>query len=274
MDRPIGVFDSGVGGLTVLRALAHELPDEDLLYLGDTARVPYGTRSPETVIKYAQRVAAHMWSSGIKALVVACNTATAHALPTLQASGEALGIPVVGVVEPGVEAATKATVTGRVAVAGTEGTIRSRRYQDALERRGLEPVGVACPLFVSLAEEGWTDGEVPRLVAEAYLGGLREGPDTLILGCTHYPLLTSAIASVLPDVRLVDSASATAQVVARELEARGLIAESPGGTTRFLVTDNLDRFVRVGERFLGQRPEHVELVDLPAPHGPFAGTPS
>lgn len=274
MDRPIGVFDSGVGGLTVLASLARELPCEDLLYLGDTARVPYGTRSPETVVKYAQRVAAHLWGSGIKALVVACNTATAHALPTLKAAGARVGIPVVGVVEPGVGSALAATRTRHVAVAGTEGTIVSRRYQDALERNGVTSVGVACPLFVSLAEEGWTQGEVPRLVAEAYLGHLRGGPDTLILGCTHYPLLTDAIASVLPGVRLVDSASATASVVAQELDALGLRAESRAGSARFLVTDNLDRFVRVGERFLGQRPQAVELVDLPAPHGPFAGLPT
>ena len=274
MDRPIGVFDSGVGGLTVLGALARALPDEDLVYLGDTARVPYGTRSPETVVKYAQRVAAHLWTWDIKALVVACNTATAHALPTLQASGAALGVPVVGVVEPGVEAACAATTSKYVAVAGTEGTIRSRRYQDALQARGVRAQGVACPLFVSLAEEGWTEGRVPQLVAEEYLGGLRDGPDTLILGCTHYPLLRDAIASVLPQVTLVDSATATAQAVAEQLERRSLLAESPGGTTRFLVTDNLDRFVRVGERFLGSRPQDVELVDLPAPHGPFAETPT
>ena len=268
MDRPIGVFDSGVGGLTVLAALRRELPHEDLVYLGDTARVPYGTRSPETVVRYAERVASHLWQTGIKALVVACNTATAHALPRLRAA--ATGIPVVGVLEPGVEAAVAVTQTKRVAVAGTEGTISSRRYQDALARRGVEAVGVACPLFVSLAEEGWTAGQVPALVAEEYLGHLRGGPDTLILGCTHYPLLADVIQAVLPDVRLVDSATATARVVARELRSAGLErSEGPGGA-RFLVTDNLDRFADVGTRFLGARVDAAELVDLPDPNGPFA----
>ncbi|HJN72310.1 MAG TPA: glutamate racemase [Myxococcota bacterium] len=268
MDRPIGVFDSGVGGLTVLAALRDELPHEDLLYLGDTARVPYGTRSPETVVKYAARVASHLWEGGIKALVVACNTATAHALPTLRAA--ATGIPVVGVLQPGVDAAVAVTRTGRVAVAGTVGTIDSNRYQHALAARGVEAVGVPCPLFVSLAEEGWTSGQVPSLVAEAYLGHLRGGPDTLILGCTHYPLLRDVISSVLPGVRLVDSATATARAVAKELQASGLARSESQGRARFLVTDNLDRFVEVGGRFLGAPVEHAELVDLPDPNGPFA----
>ena len=268
MDRPIGVFDSGVGGLTVLAALRRELPREDLLYLGDTARVPYGTRSPETVVRYASRVASHLWSTGIKALVVACNTATAHALPALRAADT--GIPIVGVLQPGVRAALRATRSGHVAVAGTEGTIASARYQDALAAEGVRAEGVACPLFVSLAEEGWTEGQVPALVAEAYLGHLRGGPDTLILGCTHYPLLAPVIQQVLPEVRLVDSASATAEVVAEALRGAGLARSEGQGGARFLVTDNLARFRDVGARFLGAPVDAVELVDLPDPNGPFA----
>ena len=259
----IGVFDSGVGGLTVLAALRRRLPNADLLYLGDTARVPYGTRSPGTVRRYAARCASALHQShGIDALVVACNTATAHALESLTASASAAGIPVIGVVEPGVEAAVAVT-RGSVAVIGTEGTIRAGSYQTALQARGYAVQAQACPLFVSLAEEGWTDDPVTQLVATRYLAHL--DADTVILGCTHYPLLRRVIQRVLPAARLVDSADATAQATAARLgELEG------SGTTRFLVTDNLERFRTVGERFLGWAPTPVELVDLPDPTGPFA----
>ena len=210
---PIGVFDSGIGGLTVLAALSRALPSEDLLYLGDTARVPYGTRSPETVTRYSARVASHLYRRGVKALVIACNTATTHALPTLTAAGAAVGVPVIGVVKPGVDEADRLSRGRHVAILGTEGTVRAGRYQAALEARGLRAEGVACPLFVSLAEEGWIDGDVPRLVAERYLGGLRGGPDTVILGCTHFPLLRPIIQAVLPGVTLIDSAEATKRLL-------------------------------------------------------------
>jgi len=259
------VFDSGIGGLTVLRALREALPHENLLYLGDTARVPYGPRSPETVRRYAHRVAGHLVRHGVKALVVACNTATTWALDELSRACAALKIPVVGVITPGVEHALQETQTGHVGVIGTEGTIRGGRYAAALRaaRPDIEVSSVACPLFVALAEEGWTDGEVARLVAERYLAPLQNGPDTVILGCTHYPLLKAVISAALPGVQCVDSAEATARATAAMLEVAGLErAETELGSDRFLVTDHIDRFQRVGARFLGRRPTPAEVVDL------------
>ncbi|MCB9761555.1 MAG: glutamate racemase [Alphaproteobacteria bacterium] len=273
---PIGVFDSGVGGLTVLDAIAQRLPSEDLLYLGDTARVPYGTRSPLTVRRYASRVASHLWGQGIKALVIACNTATAHALDDLIEAGDRVGLPVLGVIEPGVAVAAAQTRSGHVGVIGTEGTIRAGRYQAALEARGLTATGLPCPLFVPLAEEGWTEGEVAALVAERYLAPLRGGPDTLILGCTHFPLLRGVVAAALPGVEVIDSAHAAADAVAAMLDAQGLLRDpsSAPGQHRFQVTDNLERFHVVGERFLQRDPGPVQLVDLPEPAGPFLSTRS
>ena len=264
----IGVFDSGIGGLTVLAALDRALPEHDLVYLGDTARVPYGTRSPLTVQRYARRVSSYLHSDGVHVLVIACNTATAHALPTLQAAGAKVGVPVFGVIEPGVSAALSAHRTGAVAVLGTEGTIRGGAYQRALAtaRPDLTVEAVPCPLFVPLAEEGWTDGEVPRLVAETYVSHLRGRVDTVILGCTHYPLLRGVLASVLPEATLVDSATATAEALREHLGPL-----QPGrGSRRYLVTDHVDRFQSVGARFLGRRPDPVTWVDLPEAAGPFA----
>lgn len=263
-DLPIGVFDSGVGGLTVLDALARRLPAENLLYLGDTARVPYGTRSPETVLRYAERVAGHLYTRGIKALVVACNTATTWALPALTATGEGLGIPVTGVIAPGVKRALELTKSGHVAVIGTEGTIRGGRYEAELRasRPELRVSALAAPLFVALAEEGWTSGPIAALVAERYLAPLRGGADTLILGCTHYPLLAQAIGDALPGVTLVDSATATASAVAGLLAERGLLRSGGSGWQRYLVTDNLARFQSVGRHFLGREPAPAEVVDI------------
>ena len=260
---PIGVFDSGVGGLTVVRALRSTLPSEDILYLGDTARVPYGTRSPETVKKYAKRVAGHLLRRGIKALVVACNTATTYALRDLQMAGHTHGIPVIGVIAPGTTVAIEQT-KGHVGIIGTEGTIQGGEYERQLlsQNRQLNVTSIACPLFVSLAEEGWTDGDIANAVALRYLHPLKHGPDTLILGCTHYPLLVDAISHALPGVQLVDSATSTAQAVAQTLTEQDLLRKGGMGTTRFLVTDNQHRFERVGTRFLGHKPEPTELVDL------------
>lgn len=268
-ELPIGVFDSGVGGLTVLAALARQLPHERLIYLGDTARVPYGTRSPETVVKYSARVAGHLWARGIKALVIACNTATTHALEPLQRAAAQVGLPVLGVVEPGVHAAMARTRTRHVAVLGTEGTIRAGRYQAQLAAQGARAEGVACPLFVALAEEGWLEGEVPRLVAERYTAPLRGGPDTVILGCTHFPLLRGVLAQVLPGVALIDSAEATAAATQATLREQGLLRAAGPGERRYLVTDNLERFLSVGRVFLGEEPQPAELVDLGEALGPF-----
>src|SRR2546421_2730533 len=233
MDARIGVFDGGVGGLTVLRTLIEKLPHEHTVYLGDTARVPYGTRSAETVTRYALLCARHLAGQGIKMLVVACNTVSADSLPAL---ADALPIPVVGVIEPGAQAAAARTRGGAIAVLGTPATVASGAYQAALRR--LAPLSSvlarACPLFVPLAEEGWTDGEVPRLVAERYLADLRRArADTVLLGCTHYPLLANVIAEVMgPGPALVDSAQATAEAVAQLLRARGLERRGDGARHR------------------------------------------
>jgi len=264
----IGVFDSGIGGLTVFAALQRTVGEHDLIYLGDTARVPYGTRSPRTVVRYALRVASYLHQQGAEMIVVACNTATAHALPTLQAAGESAGIPVIGVIEPGVRAALTHPGDGAIAVLGTEGTIAGGAYQRALgiARPGVRVHAIACPLLVPLAEEGWTEGEVPRLVIERYAGGLRAQISTAVLGCTHYPLLKETISQVLPGVTLVDSADATAE------EVRVLVRGTPtgSGSRAYLVTDNLERFVEVGQRFLGQQPDPVRWVDLPPAASPFS----
>jgi glutamate racemase len=264
----IGVFDSGVGGLGVLAAIRRRLPHVDLIYLGDTARVPYGSRSAETVRRYSLRVASHLWDQRIDALVIACNTATTHALPALQGAGHQLGLPVFGVVDPGVRAALDADADPRaIAILGTEGTVRGGAYQRAITARAphVRVVAVACPLFVPLAEEGWTHGEVPRLVAEQYVGSLRGEVDTAILGCTHYPLLRDVLAETLPGTRLVDSAEATADAVVAHLGHVG-----GDGRTRYQVTDHVERFVRVGERFLGAPPDGVEWVDIPEARGAWA----
>ena len=258
--RAIGIFDSGVGGLTVQKAILERLPGLDTVYLGDTARVPYGTKSPEVVTQYSLRNARFLLSRDIDLLVVACNTASAVALPALRRE---LGVPVLGVVEPGARAAARASVTGRVGVIGTESTIASGAYQAAIlaERPGAQVTARACPLFVPLAEEGWTDpaDEVVRAVARRYLAPFREaGVDALVLGCTHYPLLAGAIAAELPEVALVDSAAA----IAAEVAARTGALPASGGTHRFFVTDTPSRVLGVARRFLGQDVEHAEQVDI------------
>ena len=265
-DVRIGIFDSGIGGLTVLDAIQKALPGHDLVYLGDTARIPYGTRSPLTVQRYSFRVASWLYAQGVDALVIACNTATTHALDGLRAAGAEVGLPVFGVIEPGVQAALTATRGGGIAVLGTPGTIEGGAYQRALTARrpDLNVHGVACPLFVSLVEEGWLEGDVPRLVAEAYVGHLRGRIDTAILGCTHYPLLRKVLSEVLPGVTLVDSAQSTAHAL------RAAMGEASGrGAATFFATDNTDRFKRVSALFLASPAVSVSWVDLPEGTGPF-----
>ncbi len=262
VDSAIGVFDSGVGGLTVLRALHERLPHEDTIYLGDTARVPYGTRSPATVTRYALGNARFLVERGIKLLVVACNTVSAESLPALR---EAFDVPVLGVVEPGARAAAARAHGRPVGVIGTPGTIAAGAYQRSLKAIAPELIVTAraCPLFVPLAEEGWTDGEVPRLVAEKYLAPFRdERIGTLVLGCTHYPLLAEVIQTALPDTALVDSARATAATVEDELRGRGLLRSSGAAAHEVYVTDLPASFHRVAERFLGRPLAHLEQVDV------------
>jgi glutamate racemase len=269
---PIGVFDSGVGGLTVLRALQAALPHESFLYLGDTARLPYGTKSADTISRYAHQATRALVERGIKLLVVACNTASAVACDDLRAHFP--GIPVLGVVEPGARAAVRASKRGRIAVIGTEGTIKGGAYTRAIAREdgAAVVVGRACPLFVALAEEGWTDGPIPTAIAHAYLDDLVDDVDTLVLGCTHFPLLSSVIAAVAGSrVAIVDSADTTA-AAALELLDRADLRASEVDTTptrtrvpvRLLATDGPERFARVGSRFLGLtlHADAVEIVDL------------
>ena len=256
----VGIFDSGVGGLTVQRAILERLPGLDTVYLGDTARVPYGSKSPEVVTQYSLRNARFLVAREIDLLVVACNTASAVALPALR---DALAIPVLGVVEPGARAAARASRSGRIGVIGTPSTVASGAYQRALRaaREDAEVVARACPLFVPLAEEGWTDpeDEVVRAVARRYLAPLAEACiDTLVLGCTHYPLLEGAVANELPGVALVDSADA----IAAEVAARVATDSRREAEHRFFVTDVPARFLSVAERFLGRGIDRAEQVDI------------
>ena len=261
-DDAIGIFDSGVGGLTVLHALLAALPREDLVYLGDTGRYPYGTKSAETVTRYSIENVDFLIAKGVKLLVVACNTASSVALDALAAR---YPVPVIGVIEPGARAAAARTRNGRVGVIGTEGTIASGAYTAALRtlRPGLEIYTRPCPLLVALAEEGWVEGPIPRAVVETYLATLKKsGIDTLVLGCTHYPLLKALIAEAMGErVVLIDSAEETARAVAELLGGQGLERQRGAGSASFFVTDVPDRFVRIGQRFLGARLESAVRIE-------------
>lgn len=268
-DAPIGIFDSGLGGLTVTHAILNRLPAEQLIYLGDTARVPYGTRSAETVVRYARSCARHLQQKRVKLLVVACNTVSAVALDMLRVE---LDIPVLGVIEPSAHAAVRASRTGRIGVIATGGTIASGAYPRAIasEDSRCEVAGLPAPLLVPLAEEGWTSGEVPQLVIDRYLGDLAQhGVDTVVLGCTHYPLfrpLLDARARALcgAETAVVDSAEATALALTTMLDARELRTARGQGGLAMYVTDIPGRFGEVASRFLGQPIEglSVEQIDL------------
>jgi glutamate racemase len=299
---PIGVFDSGVGGLTVLKALAAELPHEHFVYLGDTARLPYGTKSPETVARYAVQAAEALSEYGVKCLVIACNTASSVGLPAIRE--HVRSVPIIGVIEPGAQAACAASRTGHIAVIATEGTVRGGAYQEAILRIRGDAHVVAKPtqLFVALAEEGLHEGPIADSVARHYLEPIfhaaraamappdmkahpdtaappdtMAAPDTLVLGCTHFPMLAGAIrAAVGPDILIVDSAATTAKSVRETLQRESLMrrdasavsgdlsAAAGTGAIRFLATDSIERFVRIGTRFLERPidPGEVELIDL------------
>jgi len=268
-SRPIGVFDSGMGGLTVLRSLAARLPQERFVYLGDTARLPYGTKSAETVQDYALQATRLLLGEGVKMVVIACNTASAVAFTVLQESWDP--VPVIGVIEPGARAGVAATKNKRIAVLATEGTVRGGAYARAIQRlmAEAEVVQQPCQVFVALAEEGWSDTPATHAAAQHYLGPLFAGnnaPDTLVLGCTHFPVLADAIRRTVGSaVSLVDSAETTAVAVAEALASGGLTTGDTGdGTIRFFATDSPERFARVGAIFLGREIDaaDVELVDL------------
>jgi glutamate racemase len=267
-DAPLGVFDSGLGGLTVVRAIRAALPDEDIVYLGDTARVPYGTKGASTVVRYALACAKHLVGRGVKAIVVACNTVSAVAPERLRIE---LDLPVLEVIEPGARAAVAATKTGRIGVLATAGTIASGAYPRAVAKHSTraEVFGQAAPLLVPLAEEGWTTGEVPRLAARRYLEPFaRANVDTVVLGCTHYPLLRATIeeearALLGAHVTVVDSAHVMAAEIHTFLATRGMAkrARSPG-SIRLLVTDVPKQFAEVASRFMGASVSDVEQIDL------------
>jgi len=267
MEKAIGIFDSGIGGLTVLKEIVAKLPDENIIYLGDTARVPYGIRSAETVTRYSFQNTQFLLSQEIKMLVVACNTASAISLDAVK---KEFPLPVIGVLEPGARAAVAVTKTRKVGVIGTEATISSGAYEKAIQRIApdIEVHSLACPLFVQLAEEGWTDNDVAQLVAEKYLASLRgTGIDTLVLGCTHYPLLKVVISrAVGSKIILIDSATETAKEVVVVLERLNWKRHAEG-IRKFYVTDTPGRFEKIGKRFLGDgllRAEQVKLEDLSA----------
>ncbi|MEK6673116.1 MAG: glutamate racemase [Nitrospirota bacterium] len=264
IEKPIGFFDSGIGGLTVLKEVSSVLPEENTLYLGDTARVPYGIRSAETVIRYSLENTDFLVSKGIKLLVVACNTASAVSLEEIK---KRLHVPVIGVIEPGSRAAVRATRNKKIGVVGTETTINSSAYSRTIREMAssIEVFGLPCPLFVPLVEEGFTDDEVAEMVAERYLKGLREkGIDTLVLGCTHYPLLKGVISRLMGDgIVLIDSAKETALEIRDTLVRDGMLSGTSMEPSRmFFVTDAPERFVRVGERFLGNKIEHIQKINI------------
>lgn len=263
-SSPIGIFDSGIGGLTVLKEIFTALPAENTIYLGDTARVPYGIRSPETVTRYSFENTRFLSSRQIKLLVIACNTASSVSLDAVR---ESFPVPVVGVIEPGAKAAAAATRNRKVGVIGTEATVKSNSYPKAIRSvdSSVEVFSVPCPLFVPIVEEGWTEGMITEMVAERYLADIRaKGIDTLVLGCTHYPLLKAILSKVMGSgVRLIDSAVETAREIRSILLSSSLLNES-AGTVRheFYVTDAPQKFLSVGERFLGRKIAHIEQTKL------------
>ena len=272
-NRPIGIFDSGVGGLTVYRALHERLPNERFVYLGDTARVPYGTKSLATVERYAVENSRFLAAHGIKLLVVACNTASALALPAIRS---AISVPVIGVIEPGSRAAVEVAEGGAIGVIATEATVQSQAYAKAIASIGgaSKVIQRACPLFVPLAEEGWANTDVARIVARDYLTQFNEtNLGALVLGCTHYPILKEVISETVgSEVKLIDSGAATARDVESLLESSDLTHEDTLGLyderqlcddlDHFYVTDAADRFAKVAERFLGSAPSILEAVEI------------
>lgn len=263
-SRPIGVFDSGIGGLTVLKEIMEQLPYEDIIYFGDTARIPYGTRSKETVVKYSFQCIKFLLSKNIKAIVIACNTASAIAL---KEASQAFDIPIIGVIEPGANGAVASTKNNKIGVIGTTGTVNSEAYQTKIREmnKSAEVIGVACPLFVQIVEEGWADSDVAELAADRYLMELKEhNIDTLVLGCTHYPILRYTLSKVMgPGVTLVNPAYETAKATKNMLKANDLMSEKKGKPSyRFYVSDDPEKFRRIGGNILKKEIEFIQKVDI------------
>lgn len=266
MDRsnPIGVFDSGIGGLTVVKRINSFLPNENIVYFGDTARVPYGTKSNETVTEYALQDANFLVKKNVKLIVVACNTVSSVAMDVLRKKYD---IPVIGMIKPGALSAVEATRNGKIGVIGTNATINNKAYSTELKKldKKLTVIEKACPLFVPLAEEGWIDHKATKLIAEEYLAELRgKGVDTLILGCTHYPILADVIRNVMgKDITLIDSGTAASTIVETHLHGKGLRNVSNLlGFDDFYVSDLPGKFREIAERFLGKRVENISKVDI------------
>jgi len=263
-DRPIGIFDSGVGGLTVVKEIFKALPKERIVYLGDTARVPYGTKSPESVRRFSIENAEFLIKRfDVKLIVVACNTASSTSLPVLR---KRFNVPVVGVIRPGAKKAAGLTRNGKIGVIGTPTTIRSGSYNKEIKSisKKIKIISRTCPLFVPLAEEGWLDGKITRDIAKRYLSPLtRDRIDTLILGCTHYPLLKSVISQVVGrNVKIVDSANAVAEDVSIILQKDSILSDSSKKKDHsFFATDAVEQFMKVGERFLGRKINKVGRAD-------------
>ncbi len=262
-NRPIGIFDSGIGGLTVLKEIREQLPNEDIIYFGDTARVPYGTRSRETIIKYSFQCINFLMSKNIKLVIIACNTATASALEEVR---KHFDIPIIGVVEPGVVTAVATTQNNKIGIIGTSSTVNSGAYQESIRalNENAEVIGVACPLFVPIVEDGWQDTEVARLTAEKYLMELKEHEiDTLVLGCTHYPILKYTISKVMNDVHLINPAFETAKQVKSLLTETDLkTSEQTAGKTEFFVSDDPEKFRRIGGNILNKNIQSIEKIDI------------
>ncbi len=263
-NRPIGIFDSGIGGLTVFKEVVEQLPGENIVYFGDTARIPYGTRSKETVIKYVMQSINFLISKDIKVVVIGCNTASALALNEAQ---ERFDIPIIGVVEPGARAAANCTKNKTIGIIGTEGTINSNSYQETIRKiiPTAEIIGVSCPLFVPIVEEGWENSDLADLAAKKYLLELKEhNIDTLILGCTHYPALRYTISKTMGErVRLVNPAYETAKLTKNILKEKALLNENiDGGTYKYYVSDDPEKFKRIGGNIIRKQISHAEKVNI------------
>ncbi len=259
-SKSIGVFDSGIGGLTVVKEIMKLLPNENIVYFGDTARVPYGTKSPRTITHFAKQDAHFLISQGVKMIVVACNTASSNSLETLR---KELDIPVIGVIEPGIKGAEKYSLNKNIGVIGTRATINSKSYQNKLEEKGFNVSAKACPLLVPIAEEGWINHPATQMIVEEYLQDIKDNIDTLILGCTHYPILYPVIENVLGEsVHIVNSGYETALEVNNILKKENLLNDTNNSVAKFFVSDMATGFKEMAERFLGKQINSLEIVDI------------